>query len=52
MSHGPFIIASYLVAALTLGGMALALALDHRRQKKALERLEAQGFHHERGETR
>ncbi len=40
-SHATLIAVAYLVSALAIGGAALAIMLDYRRQRRALERLEA-----------
>ncbi len=39
-THGLLIAASYLVSFAAIGALAVAIALDHRRQKRALESLE------------
>ncbi len=41
--HGGFIVASYAAAVLIVGGLIVRAVVDHRLQKAALERLEAQG---------
>lgn len=41
--HAPFIIASYAVTALVIGGLILKIVADHRAQKRALADLEARG---------
>lgn len=43
MQHFGFILASYLSSALILGALALWLILDHKKQKAALQALEARG---------
>ncbi len=43
MQHFGFILASYLSTALILGVLALWLILDHKKQKAALQALEARG---------
>ena len=40
-AHGLFILASYAIAALTIGGAALAVLLDYRALKRALDALPA-----------
>ncbi|WP_082610045.1 heme exporter protein CcmD [Bosea sp. Root381] len=41
--HGGFILASYAAVIVVLGGLALAILLDHRAQRRALEALEQRG---------
>lgn len=41
--HAGFILASYAAVAIVLGGLALAVVLDHRAQKRALAALEQRG---------
>lgn len=41
--HAGFILASYAAVAVVLGGLALAVVLDHRAQKRALADLEQRG---------
>lgn len=43
MQHFGFIFASYLSTGLILGAVALWLILDHKKQKGALQALEARG---------
>ena len=43
MTHLGYIVAAYLAAAIVLGGMVAAVALDLERQKRKLARLEAAG---------
>lgn len=43
MQHFGFIFASYLSTCLILGVVALWLMLDHKKQKAALQALEARG---------
>jgi heme exporter protein CcmD len=38
--HIGFVIAAYAIAAIVLVGMTIAVVVDYRTQKKALERLE------------
>jgi heme exporter protein CcmD len=40
-AHAWFILASYAIAALAIGGAALAIVLDHRALKHALAKLPA-----------
>ena len=40
-AHGWFILASYAIALLTIGGATLAILLDHRALKRALDALPA-----------
>lgn len=41
--HGGFILASYAAVIVVLGGLALAIMLDHRAQRRALAELEQRG---------
>ncbi len=41
--HAGFILASYVAVAVVLGGLMLAVILDHRTQKRALADLEQRG---------
>lgn len=41
--HAGFILASYAAVAIVLGGLMLAVILDHRAQKRALADLEQRG---------
>jgi len=41
--HAGFILASYIAVAVVLGGLMLAVILDHRAQKRALADLEQRG---------
>ena len=41
--HAGFILASYAAVAVVLGGLMLAVILDHRAQKRALAELEQRG---------
>lgn len=41
--HAGFILASYAAVAVVLGGLMLAVILDHRAQKRALADLEQRG---------
>lgn len=41
--HAGFILAAYLAAAMILGGLAAAILLDRRAQKRALAALEERG---------
>ena len=41
--HAGFILASYVAVAVVLGGLMLAVILDHRAQKRALAELERRG---------
>jgi heme exporter protein D len=41
--HTAFVVASYAIAILVIGGMALRIALDYRRLRDALARLGAAG---------
>lgn len=41
--HAGFILASYGAVAIVLGGLMLAVILDHRAQKRALAELEQRG---------
>ncbi|HEY5794818.1 MAG TPA: heme exporter protein CcmD, partial [Bosea sp. (in: a-proteobacteria)] len=41
--HAGFILASYAAVAVVLGGLMLAVTLDHRAQKRALAELEQRG---------
>ena len=41
--HAGYIIAAYASVALVIGGLALAIILDHRAQKRALAALEERG---------
>ena len=41
--HAGFILAAYLAAAVILGGLAAAILLDRRAQKRALAALEERG---------
>lgn len=43
MQHFGFILASYLSTGLIIGAVALWLILDHKKQKGALQALEARG---------
>lgn len=43
MQHFGFILASYLSTAFIIGVLALWLMLDHKKQKAALQALEARG---------
>jgi heme exporter protein D len=43
MTHLGYIVAAYLAAAIVLIGMVLAVTLDLTRQKRRLDRLEAEG---------
>ena len=38
-THGLLIAASYLVSFAAIGALAVAIMLDHRRQKRALDKL-------------
>jgi heme exporter protein CcmD len=40
-AHGWFILASYAVTTLAIGGAALAIVLDYRALKRALDKLPA-----------
>lgn len=42
--HGGFILAAYLASALILCGLAAAILLDRRAQRRALAALEQQGI--------
>jgi heme exporter protein D len=42
--HAGFILASYGVVAIILGGLTLRILLDHRAQKRALDALEQRGI--------
>ncbi|WP_083533234.1 heme exporter protein CcmD [Bosea sp. WAO] len=42
--HGGFILAAYLASALILSGLAVAILLDRRAQRRALALLEQQGI--------
>ena len=42
-THAPFIIASYAVTLLVIGGLIVKILADHRTQKRALAELEARG---------
>jgi len=42
-SHADFIVAAYAVAAVVVAALIAWVALDHRAQKRSLERLEARG---------
>lgn len=44
MEHSGFILASYAVTALVMGGLILRAVIDHRAQVRALEDLEARGI--------
>ncbi len=41
--HAGFILAAYLAAAVILGGLAVAILLDRRAQRRALAALEERG---------
>jgi heme exporter protein D len=41
--YAPFIIGSYAAAILIIGGLGLAMIIDHRVQKRALADLEERG---------
>ena len=43
-SHADFIVAAYAVAAVVVAALIAWVALDHRAQKRSLERLEARGI--------
>jgi heme exporter protein D len=43
MQHAGYIIASYAVTALVIGGLILRAVLDQRAQRRALSELEARG---------
>jgi heme exporter protein D len=43
-AHAFFIVASYAVTALVVGGLVLRAVLDHRAQVQALSDLEARGI--------
>lgn len=42
--HAGFIVASYGLAALAVGGLIAWVILDHRAQRRALDALEARGI--------
>ena len=42
-AHAPFIIASYAVTLLVIGGLIVKILADHRAQKRALSDLESRG---------
>lgn len=42
--HAGYILASYLLAAVIVAGLILLAVIDDRSQRKALEKLEAQGL--------
>jgi len=42
-SHADFIIAAYAVGVLVVGGLIAWVLLDHRRQTRILDELEARG---------
>ena len=42
--HADFIVAAYAVAAVVVAALIAWVALDHRAQKRSLERLEARGI--------
>ena len=42
-SHAGYIAAAYLAVLIVIGGLVLAILLDHRRQKRALAALEDRG---------
>lgn len=44
MSHLVYILAAYMVAAIGLAVLSLALVLDYRAQRRALADLEARGL--------
>jgi heme exporter protein D len=44
MEHAGFILASYAVTALVVGGLVLRAVLDHRAQLRALDDLESRGI--------
>ena len=50
--HGAFIIGSYAVTALVVGGLILAAILDQRAQRRALDELEARGVRRRSGDER
>jgi heme exporter protein D len=41
--HAAYILASYALAAIIVGGLAIHAVLDYRTQRAALQRLEASG---------
>lgn len=41
--HAVFILGSYALAALVVGGLVLRAVLDHRAQRRALDALESRG---------